>query len=1013
MLKTVTHSFSLFLLNLIVLPSYLYAQAPTLGTYLDATMINGGGAVITPNGAPTRTSRLNVSTTANFRGTLVGDPATGVVQVMNAQPTGVYSVTVTGLGAGTAKRVFTLTVGRGPVCSEAPMVVTAEDVGVGELASAIALGDVNNDGNLDLLTANILANTVTVRLGDGTGRFTGTTDIAVGAGPSDVQVGDINNDGKLDFLAVNSFGNSVSVRLGDGTGQFRLTQEVSVGVAPQSIALADFNNDGALDFVTANTGNVFSPPFLSVRMGSGFGEFIAYSNASIPGPAHQYPGASHVVVLDINKDGNSDFLASSTTYNRVLVRLGNGVGGFTAIPDVVVGSGRQYRLAVGTLNNDNILDFVAADYDQSVMHVQVGVFGNTFVHANTISVGKDATDVDLGDFMNDGSLDAIACSDSLPQLLLGTGTGSFTPTSLSVAATRSAATALGDVNKDGRLDILTASYEGRVVVRLGSCNTAPVAVANANQSATVGSAFSYTVNAFTDAHTPNSLTYSASISPANGLTFNPTTRVISGIPTASGSSTVTVRATDPGSLSASTAFTITACPGYTATVSSNPACVSQRLTLGVQAASSYRWQGPAGFSSTQQNPPLSLSSTNQSGIYSVTVSSGANCIVTASVNLTVNAPSPDYTALADLYAATNGTGWATRTNWLAGCNPCGWYGVGCDGNGRVTSLVLGNNQLSGSLPASLSTLTSLTTLALDNNQLTGSLPDGLRALTGLTSLSLGGNQFSGTIPVSLTALSNLESLNLERNQLTGSMPANLGTLRKLSYLNLSRNQLTGSLPESLATLPSLTTLILSNNRLSGCIPNSYSALCGKSVNLTQNPDLPGSGDFGAFCATRTGGCSAPVAIVRQPNPSYTLPVGATLTVSISATGDVTGYQWYKNETALAGATSATLTLPSLTTANAGTYKVLVSGLANSVYSNTFTLQVIPTTGTDLYTLKDGAWNDASIWSLNRVPTSADSVAIKHLVDVPANYEAQARQVRYDPGRRLRFNTASRLLLGQR
>ena len=97
-------------------------------------------------------------------------------------------------------------------------------------------------------------------------------------------------------------------------------------------------------------------------------------------------------------------------------------------------------------------------------------------------------------------------------------------------------------------------------VTVSTVNSAPVATANANQTATVGVAFSYTVNAFTDADTPNSLTYTASISPANGFSFNPNSRVISGTPSMTGVSSVTITATDPGSLSASTSFTITVSP---------------------------------------------------------------------------------------------------------------------------------------------------------------------------------------------------------------------------------------------------------------------------------------------------------------------------------------------------------------------------------------------------------------------------------------------------------------------
>ena len=97
-------------------------------------------------------------------------------------------------------------------------------------------------------------------------------------------------------------------------------------------------------------------------------------------------------------------------------------------------------------------------------------------------------------------------------------------------------------------------------VTVSTVNSAPVATANANQTATVGVPFSYTVNAFTDADTPNQLTYTASISPANGFSFDPNTRIISGTPSMSGVSSVSVTATDPGSLSASTSFTITVNP---------------------------------------------------------------------------------------------------------------------------------------------------------------------------------------------------------------------------------------------------------------------------------------------------------------------------------------------------------------------------------------------------------------------------------------------------------------------
>ena len=143
---------------------------------------------------------------------------------------------------------------------------------------------------------------------------------------------------------------------------------------------------------------------------------------------------------------------------------------------------------------------------------------------------------------------------------------------------------------------------------LAISNTAPVATANANQTATVGVPFSYTVNAFTDAETPSSLTYTASIVPANNLVFNPATRVISGTPSMSGVSSVTVTATDPGSLSASTSFTITVNPApvvitplaLTLTASPNMLTTSGTTTLSATVSGgttpySYTFSGRRGL----------------------------------------------------------------------------------------------------------------------------------------------------------------------------------------------------------------------------------------------------------------------------------------------------------------------------------------------------------------------------------------------------------------------------------
>jgi len=121
-------------------------------------------------------------------------------------------------------------------------------------------------------------------------------------------------------------------------------------------------------------------------------------------------------------------------------------------------------------------------------------------------------------------------------------------------------------------------------------------------------------------------------------------------------------------------------------------------------------------------------------------------------------------------------------------------------------------------------------LQLDNNNLSGTIPASLGNLSQLQRLSFFLNQLTGNIPAALGNLLNLQSLNLDFNQLTGSIPPGLGNLSQLHYLSLSHNQLSGSIPASLGKLSNLLSLVLNYNQLTGNIPDSLSLL----LNLLNN-----------------------------------------------------------------------------------------------------------------------------------------------------------------------------------
>ena len=184
---------------------------------------------------------------------------------------------------------------------------------------------------------------------------------------------------------------------------------------------------------------------------------------------------------------------------------------------------------------------------------------------------------------------------------------------------------------------------------------------------------------------------------------------------------------------------------------------------------------------------------------------------------------PDRNVLVALYDATDGYNWTTQTNWLTD-NPLDtWHGITVE-DGRVTGLVLSENNLTGEIPAALGELANLDSLKLERNALSGPIPAELGNLENLTKLELMFNQLNGSIPAEFGNLGRLRWLSIPFNQLNGSIPAELGNLDDLHVLVLTRNQLNSSIPAELGNLTNLESLWFNGNQLSGPIPSELGNL---------------------------------------------------------------------------------------------------------------------------------------------------------------------------------------------
>ncbi|KAL0737705.1 hypothetical protein Bca4012_013915 [Brassica carinata] len=149
-------------------------------------------------------------------------------------------------------------------------------------------------------------------------------------------------------------------------------------------------------------------------------------------------------------------------------------------------------------------------------------------------------------------------------------------------------------------------------------------------------------------------------------------------------------------------------------------------------------------------------------------------------------------------------------------SPCSWTYVKCNPKtSRVTELSLDGLSLTGKIGRGIQKLQNLKVLSLSNNNLTGNIAS-LSNNNHLQKLDLSHNSLSGQIPSSLGSLTSLRHLDLTGNSFSGTLSDDVFTnCSSLRHLSLSRNHLEGQIPSTLFRCSVLNSLNLSSNRFSG------------------------------------------------------------------------------------------------------------------------------------------------------------------------------------------------------
>ncbi|MCA8963831.1 MAG: VCBS repeat-containing protein, partial [Planctomycetes bacterium] len=331
---------------------------------------------------------------------------------------------------------------------------------------AVALGDVDGDGDLDIVIGNFgYLGTPQNRLylNNGTGVFSDATTSRL---PVDIDstdalaLGDVDGDGDLDIV-IGNLGQQNRLYINDGTGTFSddtASRMPMANDATRSLAFGDVDGDGDLDMLIGN-----GQQRLYVNDGTG-----TYSDATATRMPVANDATQSVTLGDVDGDGDLDMVFGNFGQNRLHINDGTGQFSESTTSRMPAETSQTSAVVLGDVDGDGDLDLVLGQYgfpggQPNRLYTNDGT--GTFSDATATRMPPDCDPtnaVALGDIDGDGDLDMVLGNSPYvgrPQnrLLLNDGTGTFSDATagrmpLVNDGTRSVA--LGDVDGDGDLDML-------------------------------------------------------------------------------------------------------------------------------------------------------------------------------------------------------------------------------------------------------------------------------------------------------------------------------------------------------------------------------------------------------------------------------------------------------------------------------------------------------------------------------------------------------------------------------
>ncbi len=334
----------------------------------------------------------------------------------------------------------------------------------------IETADLNNDGWNDIITANANARATDgyqVMLSDGTGGFHPSYRNNAGQNTEDVMVGDMDNDGKTDIMTADSYSMQFTVHKNPGNGVFHVPAAFETGNSfSASVDFADIDGDLDLDAVVSASGRTATGVQVRYMKNLGNGNFDGGTVCSIRG------GGVQAKFRDLNGDNKPDILFATAINSAPYdfhYAINNGNGTFGAVQTKALGSCGWYDIDAADLDNDGDNDVVVTEWlgcvgiTESSRRIYISLNNGSAVFANPIIkiVSPQPAPIAFGDFNLDGNKDIITGSaGAIIEISMGLGNGDIMPpVSYSVGEQGGATDIVAeDFNSDGKTDIASSNF---------------------------------------------------------------------------------------------------------------------------------------------------------------------------------------------------------------------------------------------------------------------------------------------------------------------------------------------------------------------------------------------------------------------------------------------------------------------------------------------------------------------------------------------------------------------------